>query len=125
MNAHKRSAAVLTIGSVLLGAASFGATIGPGQAEQPVEDYAAIHISAITVGHTDRSTHRNRDRVHRVSDGRKATEAGLDVAQAGLDVAAVEGQPREQAAAQSTEAGEAYLVLKSLPGRNSRAADCS
>ena len=123
MNAHKRSAAVLAIGSVLLGAATFGATTGPGQAEQPVGDDAAIHISAITVGHTDRSAHRNRDR-DRDSEGRKATEAGLDVSQAGLDVTAAAGQPREQAA-QSTEAAEAYLVLKSLPGRNSRTADCS
>ncbi len=124
MNAHKRSAAVLTIGSVLLAAASFGATIGPGQTEQPAVDDAAIHISAITAGDTDRSTHRNRDRVHRVSDGRRATKAGLDVTQAGLDVAAAQGQSREQAA-QSTEAGEVYLVLKSLPGRNSRTTDCS
>ena len=110
MNAHKRSATVLAISSILFGAASYAATIGPGQAEQQVADDSAILISTIAVGHDTGSTHRDRERAHRAADGKRSTEAGLDAD-------ADEGQLREQAAAQSTEGGELDVVLRSLPGR--------
>ena len=118
MNAHKRRTAVLAISSILLGAASYAATIGPGQAEQQVTDDATILISTITVGHDARKTHRDRERASGSTDGQKSAEAGLDAA-------ADERRPRGQAVARSTEGSELDVVLRSLPGRDSRTSDCS